>query len=100
MPPSFSPFKPLIHSKERFLILISLMMTLLVLGPILGFGDSTPLTKVAKSFFALEAIIGQLHFVVVVAWFVGMLVARKSGQKDSEIVDLLIGQIVKGFNHF
>ena len=44
----------------------------------LGFGDITPLTKVAKAFSVLEAVIGQLYLVVVVAWFVGMLVAKKS----------------------
>ena len=44
----------------------------------LGFGDITPLTKVAKAFSVLEAVVGQLYLVVVVAWFVGMLVARRS----------------------
>ena len=44
----------------------------------LGFGDITPLTKIAKSFSVLEAVVGQLYLVVVVAWFVGMLVARRS----------------------
>jgi hypothetical protein len=44
----------------------------------LGFGDITPLSKVAKAFSVLEAVVGQLYLVVVVAWFVGMLVARKS----------------------
>ena len=45
----------------------------------LGYGDITPLTKVAKAFSVLEAVIGQLYLVVVVAWFVGMLVASKAG---------------------
>ena len=44
----------------------------------LGFGDITPLTKVAKAFSVLEAVVGQLYLVVVVAWFVGMLVARRT----------------------
>ncbi len=44
----------------------------------LGFGDITPLTNVAKMFSALEAVIGQLYLVVVIAWFVGMRVATKS----------------------
>jgi len=44
----------------------------------LGFGDITPLTKVAKAFSVLEAVVGQLYLVVVVAGFVGMLVARGS----------------------
>jgi hypothetical protein len=48
----------------------------------LGYGDITPLTKVARAFSVLEAVVGQLYLVVVVAWFVGMLVARKSGSSD------------------
>ena len=44
----------------------------------LGYGDITPLSKVAKAFSVLEAVVGQLYLVVVVAWFVGMLVARRS----------------------
>ena len=44
----------------------------------LGYGDITPLTKVAKAFSVLEAVVGQLYLVVVVAWFVGMLVARRA----------------------
>ena len=48
----------------------------------LGYGDITPLTKVAKTFSVLEAVVGQLYLVVVVAWFVGMHVSRKSGNSD------------------
>jgi hypothetical protein len=33
---------------------------------------------VAKAVSVLEAVVGQLYLVVVVAWFVGMLVARRS----------------------
>jgi hypothetical protein len=49
----------------------------------LGFGDITPLTKIAKAFSVLEAVVGQLYLVVVVAWFVGMHVSTKSGNPDS-----------------
>lgn len=49
----------------------------------LGFGDITPLTKIAKAFSVLEAVIGQLYLVVVVAWFVGMHVSSRSGNSDS-----------------
>ncbi len=48
----------------------------------LGYGDITPLTKVAKAFSVLEAVVGQLYLVVVVAWFVGMLVARRSDNSN------------------
>jgi voltage-gated potassium channel len=46
----------------------------------LGYGDITPLTRVAKAFSVLEAVVGQLYLVVVVAWFVGMHVSRKSNE--------------------
>ena len=48
----------------------------------LGYGDITPLTKVAKAFSVVEAVVGQLYLVVVVAWFVGMHVSRKAGRLD------------------
>ena len=44
----------------------------------LGYGDITPVTEVAKTFSALEALVGQLYLVVVVAWLVGMHVSRKA----------------------
>ena len=44
----------------------------------LGYGDITPISEVAKMFSALEALIGQLYLVVVVAWLVGMHVSRKA----------------------
>ena len=44
----------------------------------LGYGDITPVTEVAKAFSVLEAIVGQLYLVVVVAWLVGMHVSSKS----------------------
>ena len=44
----------------------------------LGFGDITPLTRKASSLVMLEAVVGQMYLVVVVAWLVGMRVSRKS----------------------
>ena len=44
----------------------------------LGYGDITPLTDRATSFAILEAFVGQIYLVVVVAWLVGMYVSRKS----------------------
>ena len=44
----------------------------------LGYGDVTPVTEVAKAFAVLEAVVGQLYLVVVVAWLVGMHVSRKA----------------------
>ena len=38
----------------------------------LGYGDITPTTDLASSFSILEAVVGQLYLVVVVAWLVGM----------------------------
>ena len=36
----------------------------------LGYGDITPVTEVAKAFSALEAVVGQLYLVIIVAWLV------------------------------
>jgi hypothetical protein len=44
----------------------------------LGYGDITPVTEVAKAFSVLEAIVGQIYLVVVVAWLVGMHVSKRS----------------------
>ncbi len=44
----------------------------------LGYGDITPVTEVAKAISVLEAIVGQIYLVVVVAWLVGMHVSSKS----------------------
>ncbi|MCP4628580.1 MAG: two pore domain potassium channel family protein [bacterium] len=44
----------------------------------LGFGDVAPLTNKAGSLVILEAIIGQIYLVVIVAWLVGMHVSRRS----------------------
>ncbi|NNL77147.1 MAG: hypothetical protein HKO68_12500 [Desulfobacterales bacterium] len=44
----------------------------------LGYGDITPVTEVAKSLAVVEAVVGQIYLVVVVAWLVGMHVSKKS----------------------
>jgi hypothetical protein len=44
----------------------------------LGYGDVTPVTEVAKAFAVLEAVVGQLYLVVIVACLVGMHVSRKA----------------------
>jgi hypothetical protein len=46
----------------------------------LGYGDITPIGRQAASLAVLEAVTGQIYLVVVVAWFVGMHVSRKSKQ--------------------
>jgi len=46
----------------------------------LGYGDITPVGSQAVSLAVLEAITGQIYLVVVVAWFVGLYVSRKSKQ--------------------
>jgi hypothetical protein len=43
----------------------------------LGYGDITPATELASSFSILEAVVGQLYLVVVVARLVGMHVSSK-----------------------
>lgn len=44
----------------------------------LGYGDITPLTAKAASMAMVEAVVGQIYLVVLVAWLVGMHVSRKS----------------------
>jgi voltage-gated potassium channel len=44
----------------------------------LGYGDITPATELASSFSILEAVVGQLYLVVVVARLVGMHASSKS----------------------
>ena len=46
----------------------------------LGYGDITPVSEVARALSVLEAVVGQLYLVVVVAWLVGMYVSKKSKQ--------------------
>ena len=54
----------------------------------LGYGDITPVTRLARSLCVLEAVIGQLYLVVQVAWLVGVHVSqsmlKKSRQDDEE----------------
>ncbi len=44
----------------------------------LGYGDISPTGGQAVSMAVLEAVTGQIYLVVVVAWFVGMYVSKKS----------------------
>ena len=44
----------------------------------LGYGDITPLTNKASSLALLEALVGQVYLVALVAWLVGMHVSRRS----------------------
>ena len=46
----------------------------------LGYGDITPIGSQAIALSVLEAITGQIYLVVVVAWFVGLYVSRKSSK--------------------
>jgi hypothetical protein len=44
----------------------------------LGYGDIIPVSYIAASLAVLEAVVGQLYLVVLVAWLVGMYVSKKS----------------------
>ena len=44
----------------------------------LGYGDIIPMTDKASALVLLEALIGQIYLVVLVAWLVGMYVSRRS----------------------
>lgn len=43
----------------------------------LGYGDITPATPIAQSLTIVEALIGQIYLVVVIAWLVGMFTSEK-----------------------
>ena len=47
----------------------------------LGYGDITPITAIANSFSFLEAVIGQIYLVVLVARLVGMHIAQSMNRK-------------------
>ena len=44
----------------------------------LGYGDITPVTDQASALVLIEAFVGQIYLVVLVAWLVGMHVSRRS----------------------
>ena len=48
----------------------------------LGYGDITPVTKLARSLCILEAVMGQIYLVVSVAWLVGMHVSQKMTERS------------------
>ena len=53
----------------------------------LGFGDVVPTTQLAQSCSALEAVIGQLYLVILVARFVGLHIHHShSRRRDDEIM--------------
>ena len=43
-----------------------------------GYGDITPVTRIARAFANLEAVVGQLYLVILVSWLVGMYVSARS----------------------
>ena len=47
----------------------------------LGYGDITPVKAVARAFSALEAVIGQIYLVVLVARLVGLNIAQTIGKE-------------------
>jgi hypothetical protein len=44
----------------------------------LGYGDITPVTDKASALVIMEAVVGQIYMVVLIAWLVGMHVSRRS----------------------
>ena len=72
-PGSFSmPDGPIQHKRILFVYFSLVTITTL------GYGDMTPLTDRAAGLAAVEALIGQIYLVVMVAWLVGMYVSRRS----------------------
>ena len=50
----------------------------------LGYGDITPGTPVARSWSAMEAIVGQLYLTVIVARLMGLYISTELAGSDSE----------------
>ncbi len=48
----------------------------------LGYGDVTPLTSMASSVSALEALVGQLYLIITVAFLVGVHVSQSIQKKS------------------
>ena len=67
------------HSKLQGAENIYLYFSLVTITT-LGYGDITPIGRQALSLAVLEAVTGQIYLVVVVAWFGGLYVSRKSKQ--------------------
>lgn len=65
-------------TERRFLFIYYSFVTLTTLG----YGDITPLTGIASSLTILEAIIGQIYLVVLVAWLVGMHVSQSMERRS------------------
>jgi hypothetical protein len=59
---------------DRILFLYFSLVTITTLG----YGDMTPLTDRAAGLASVEAFIGQIYLVVLVAWLVGMHVSKRS----------------------
>ncbi len=78
-PGSFS-FPDHILSEPRYSFLYFSFITLTTLG----YGDITPITSVAKSWCILEATIGQIYMVVLVAGLVGHFISQKIQEKTQE----------------
>ena len=72
-PASFAVAHDQLHGAENIYLYFSLVTI-----TTLGYGDITPIRGQAVSLAVLEAITGQIYLVVVVAWFVGLYVSRKS----------------------
>ena len=74
-PGSFAVAHDNLHTAENIYLYFSLVTI-----TTLGYGDITPIGSQAIALSVLEAITGQIYLVVVVAWFVGLYVSRKSSK--------------------
>jgi len=73
LPASFAIANSELHDAANVFVYFSLVTI-----TTLGYGDITPVSSQAIALAVLEAVTGQIYLVVVVAWFVGMYVSRKS----------------------
>lgn len=75
-PGSFN-FGPHAESIDKYTFIYFSFVTLTTLG----YGDISPATSIAQSLTIVEALIGQIYLVVVIAWLVGMFISEKSLKK-------------------
>ena len=73
-PGSFAISETQVLGQQRNIFLYYSFVTITTLG----YGAIIPVTNIATSLAAIEAVAGQLYLVVLVAWLVGMYVSRKS----------------------
>ena len=77
-PGSFSMIENPVEGRTSYLFYYSFVTI-----TTLGYGDITPTTEIARSLALLEAVIGQIYLVVLVARLVGIHIAQSMAERKS-----------------